>query len=214
MPNQRPGQPQIVIDFQFNPMNLADKRTANYAPLAASGALLPSSSHLRRRSHAHLHGTIDGTSVDQLDGPRIAVDEDGGTGLSYEIRALAYPDAGLAERRVPLRRVHRPVRRRRPRDIHLAAAGDVRFGDQVIDRLVTEISITETLFMPTLAPLDVDVTVTLSQLNPYQLDVDGTMPRTPPMPSGRFSGQPVTEVLALDGTTRRVASSVSAAARW
>ena len=34
--------PQIVIDFQFNPTNLADKRTANYAPLAAPGALLPS----------------------------------------------------------------------------------------------------------------------------------------------------------------------------
>lgn len=170
--------PQIVIDFQFNPTNLADKRTANYAPLAAPGALLPSRQYTSGGDRTLTFTvTIDGMSVDRLDGPRIDVDEDGGIGPELtKYRALAYPRtpdwqnaAYLSDGFTGLYAGQEPAIFTSPPQVMFG------FGDQVIDCLVTEISITETLFTPTLAPLRAEVAVTLSELNPYQLNVDGTM---------------------------------------
>lgn len=169
--------PQIVVNFQFNPTNLADKRTASYAPLAAPGALLPSRQYTSGGDRTlSFTVTVDGMSADQLDDPRIDVDDDGGIEPELtKYRALAYPRTPEWQNAAYLSDGFTSLYA--GQDTVFTSPPQVRFGfgDRVIDCLVTELSITETLFTPTLAPLRADVAVTLSELNPYQLDVDGTM---------------------------------------
>ena len=169
--------PRIVVYFQFNPTNLADKRSASYASLTAPGALLPSRQYTSGGDRTlSFTVTVDGMSVDH-DNPGIDVDKDDG-GIEPELtkyRALAYPRTpdwqNAAHRSDGFTGLYAR------RDTVFTSPPQVLFGfgDRVIDCLVTEISITETLFTPTLAPLRADVAVTLNELNPYQLDVDGTM---------------------------------------
>jgi hypothetical protein len=162
--------PEILVEFQYNPAQLADKRAVNYATIAAPGQLLP-----ERQYSAGGDRTISFTvRVDALvsagNGSPIDIATDEAGGITPELnkyRAFLYPatprwdEIGASFIRGPA--------------VYAGATAFVspplcRFGfgeGRVIDCIVTEVSINELLFNPQLAPLRADVAITLVELAPY-----------------------------------------------
>jgi hypothetical protein len=163
-------EPAILVSFQYNPLQLADKRAVNYATIGAPGQLFP-----ERQYSSGGDRTISFTvRVDAIaantGGSPTVIDMDETGGITPELnkyRAFVYPanrrwtDAGASF-------VRRPA---------LYAGSDAfaspplcRFGfgeGRVLDCVVTEISITELLFNSALSPLRADVSITLVELAPY-----------------------------------------------
>ncbi|QXJ21269.1 hypothetical protein AGRA3207_002106 [Actinomadura graeca] len=172
-----PGVPDVVIEFQYNPAQLGDRRAVGYATLNAPGRLLPLRQYTQGGDRTisftvRVDGLYAGPSGDRIP---IGRDEDGGiTPELNKYRALlwprsrSWPDAGGTFTALY------------GRDEGFAAPPDCvfGFGGRVIDCVVTEIAITETLFTPALAPLRADVAVTLVERMP-----DEAVP-TAPLPGG------------------------------
>ncbi|MER7728954.1 hypothetical protein [Streptomyces sp. NPDC096323] len=170
-----PGVPDVLVEFQYNPTQLADKRTVNYAALNAPGRLLP----LRQYTQGGDRTLSFTVRVDGLfPGPadeRIPISKDAEGSIAPELnkyRALVWPrtpdwqHAGASFT-----------------GLYGGASGFVSppdcvfgFGDRMIDCVVTEVGITELLFTPGLAPLRADISVTLVERMP---DDDG--PSTVPL---------------------------------
>jgi hypothetical protein len=158
--------PEILVEFQYNPTQLSDKRSVNYATLNAPGQLMPVRQYSRGGDRTisftlRIDGLFKGPADDEID---IAKDEDGSIAPELnKYRAFLYPqtarwqEAGASF--VPLYDDTQ----------HFASPPTCRFGfgNRVIDCIVTEVSITELLFNSELAPLRADVSVTLVELAPY-----------------------------------------------
>ncbi|MEU6232940.1 hypothetical protein [Kitasatospora sp. NPDC047058] len=170
-----PGVPDVLIEFQYNPTQLSDKRTVNYATLNAPGRLLP----LRQYSQGGDRTISFTVRVDGLfAGPadeQIPISKGPGGSIAPELnkfRALVWPrtpdwqNAGGSFTGL----YGGTTRFASPPDCVFG------FGDRTIDCVVTEIGITELLFTPELAPLRADVSVTLVERTP---DDDG--PSTVPL---------------------------------
>ncbi|MFI6289876.1 hypothetical protein ACIBCM_34960 [Streptomyces sp. NPDC051018] len=161
-----PSVPDVLIEFQYNPTQLSDKRAVGYATLNAPGQLLPLRQYTQGGDRTisftvRVDGLFAGPADDQIP---ISKDPEGGIAPELnKYRALVWPAnrdwqsaggsfAGLyagTDRFVS------------PPDCVFG------FGDRTIDCVVTEIGITELLFTPGLAPLRADVAVTLVERTPY-----------------------------------------------
>ena len=154
--------PVISVQFQFNPTELTDKRSVTYTALNAPGLLMP----VRQYSQGGDRTISFKVRIDGMtDGPgTIEQSDDGGIGPELnKYRAFLYPqtskwhDAGASFA-----------------SLYADAQQFVSpppclfgMGERVIDCIVTDVSITETAFTPSLTPLRADVSVTIVELIEY-----------------------------------------------
>ena len=174
--------PEILVEFQYNPTQLGDKRGVSYAALNAPALLMP----VRQYSHGgdrtisfnvRLDGLFqdgDGFLDNERAARRLRIEMDEESGILPELnkyRAFLYPrtdapgSGSWREARASFVPLYRDTQQ-------FASPPACRFGfgrDRVIDCVVTEVNITETLFDERLAPLRAEVAVTLVELAPYEL---------------------------------------------
>ena len=171
---------QILVEFQFNPTQLSDKRAVNYATLSAPGQLLPDRVYtaggdrtisftvrvdgLFRPSDNELGGTGGGPTRPQRDETGSIEPE------LNKYRAFLYPQP---KNEVDWRKATRSFtplyRRATPATESLGSPPLCEFGmgGRVITCVVTEIGVTELLFNRELRPLRADVAITLVEHVPY-----------------------------------------------
>ena len=171
--------PEIKVNFQFNPNQIIDKRTVGYATLNAPGMLLPLRQYTSGGDRTLTFTVIvDGafrgaTRVgDQAatPGPKDDIAMDAARGIGPELdkyRAFLYPqtnrwpDASSAvDGFTGLYAVADPVFVAPPRC-------RLGLGYRAINCLVTEVVITERMHTPTFAPLRAEVQITCVELTPY-----------------------------------------------
>ena len=162
--------PEILVEFQYNPAELSHKRSVSYATVNAPGMLMPVRQYSSGGDNTLsltvlVDGLFKGPADDQID---IARDERGGIGPELaKYRAFVYP-----------RTEHWPEAASAPDGFAGLYAGQESvftappqcrfcFGDRVIDCVVTEVSITEKLFTPQLDPIRAEVSVSLAECMPY-----------------------------------------------
>jgi hypothetical protein len=169
-----PDVPDVVIEFQYNPVQLADKRAAVYATLNTPGQLLPTRQYTQGGDRTisftvQVDGLYDGPADDQ-----IPISKDAEGSIAPELnkyrallwpRSRTWPDAGGSF--LPLYTA----------TTTFAAPPECvfGFGDRTIDCVVTEVGITEKLFTPRLTPLRAEVSVTLVE-RVASLDGAGAVP--------------------------------------
>lgn len=158
--------PAILVEFQYNPAQLTDKRAVSYATLNAPGLLLPvrqySQGGDRTLSFAiKIDGLFKGPADDEID---IAQDDDGSiTPELNKYRAFLYPrNSGWQDATDSFQPLYA-----RTASFESPPACIFGFGDRLIDCIVTDVGITETLFNAQLKPLRADVTVTLVETAVY-----------------------------------------------
>lgn len=163
-------EPPILVSFQYNPLQLADKRAINYATIAAPGQLIPERQYSSGGDRTiSFTVRVDAIAANTGGSPStIDVDETGGiTPELNKYRAFVYPatarwgDASASFIRRPAQYAGSNA---------FASPPVCRFGfgeGRVLDCIVTEISITELLFNSALAPLRADIAITLVELAPY-----------------------------------------------
>jgi hypothetical protein len=171
--------PEITVEFQFNPNQIIDRRTVGYASLNAPGMLLPLRQYVSGGDRTLTFTVIvdgafrgatrvAGKEVDRKPEDRIAFDPDGGIGRELDkYRAFLYPqtdrwqDASTASDGFShLYATGQPVFVAPPRCL-------LKLGPREIPCLVTEVVITERMHTPTLAPLRAEVQITCVELTPY-----------------------------------------------
>jgi hypothetical protein len=161
--------PEILVEFQYNPTSLTDKRSVTYATLTAPGQLMPDRQYSSGGDRS-ISFTVRVDALGEQPGQRtaaIATDESGGiTPELNKYRAFMYPANGRWQE-AGASFVRRP-------GIYVGAqfvsppACRFGFGDgRVLDVVVTEISITELQFNNLLAPMRADVAISLVELGPY-----------------------------------------------
>jgi hypothetical protein len=171
---------EILVEFQFNPTQISDKRAVSYATLSAPGVLMPGRHYTQGGDRTisftvQINGLFKPADNELAPGSpsggraKIARDETGSIEPELnKYRAFLYPQpkgevnwrrAGSSF--VPLYK-----------DVTQFASPPVcQFGmgeDRVIDCIVTDIGITETFFNLQLRPLRADVSVTLVEYVPYE----------------------------------------------
>ncbi len=166
--------PEILVQFQYNPAQLTDKRSVSYASMSAPGLFMPVRQYTQGGDRTlsftvHIDGLYSGPADDEIE---ISKAEDGSIGPELnKYRAFLYPqttrwqEAGASF--APLYDQERNFA-----NPPLCQFG---FGDQLIDCIITEVNITENLFNANLAPLRADIAVTLVERVPY-----GNEATTPP----------------------------------
>ena len=158
--------PEILVKFQYNPSDLNDKRAVTYTTQSAPGLLLPIRQYNQGGDRTitftvHLDGVFDGPADDEI---KIEKDENGSIQPELnKYRAFLYPQIDTWQQArgsfVPLYQ-----------QIQQFAGPPLcqfGFGDRLIDCIVTEVGIHETLFNPQLGPMRADVSVTLVEIKPY-----------------------------------------------
>lgn len=183
--------PAIVVHFQYNPTSLSDKRAVSYATVSAPGVLLPTRQYTQGGDRTisfsvHVDGLYHGPreGSDTRNAPPAAGDDMIARGDNNSIlpelnkyRAFLYPqnerwqEAGATF--APLYDTLRPFT---PPPRARFGFGFGTSSERVIDCVVTDVSIEETLFNSDLAPIRADVSVTLVELAPYD--------NIPPAPTG------------------------------
>lgn len=161
--------PEILVEFQLNPTQLTDRRTVGYATLNGPALIMP----VRQYSQGADRTLSFTVRVDGLlEGPAdslvpIARDPEGSIWPELnKYRAFLYP-------KTP--RWLDPVTRSSfaplfDRTSLFESPPLCRFGfgmGRVIDCVVTDVGITEQLFLPSLAPLRAEVSVTLVEISPH-----------------------------------------------
>src|ERR1700754_1029965 len=158
--------PEGRVEFQYNPAQLTDKRTVQYATVNAPGQLMPQRHYTQGGDRtitftAHVDGLFDG--------PSVPIAKDSGGSILPELnkyRAFMYPqtptwqDAGFTF--VGLYQGAQPFVAPPRCQFVFGARGRT----QVVECVVTELSIQETLFDDALAPLRAEVSITLSEVVP------------------------------------------------
>ena len=164
------ANPIILIEFQFNPVQISDKRAVSYGVLNAPGMLMPIRQYIQGGDRT-LSFTV--TVEGMTDGPvAIARADDGSIGPELnKYRALLYPQAdgwqAATGTFVPL---YQQFQQFVP-----PPTCQFGFGDTVIDCIVTDVGITEKLFNQDLRPLRAEVSVSLVEVVLYE-----NMPTPPP----------------------------------
>jgi hypothetical protein len=163
-------RPEILVQFQYNPDKVTDKRQVSYASLNAPGMLMPirqySAGGERTLSFSVIvDGLFDGPADDDIN---IARDERGGIGPELnKYRAFVHPQTdrwqeanGASDGFTGLYAGSETV---------FAAPPTCRFGfgERVVDCVVTEVQITEQLYNLDLDPVRAEVQVTCVELTPY-----------------------------------------------
>jgi hypothetical protein len=159
-------QPEILVEFQYNPTQLSDKRAVTYTTLNAPGLLLPVRQYSQGGDRTisftvRIDGLFKGPADDEI---HITKDESGSIAPELnKYRAFLYPQT---ERWQEATASFQPLYAGTQA---FASPPGCRFGfgDRVIDCVVTDISITELLFNAQLAPMRAEVSVTLVELAQY-----------------------------------------------
>lgn len=166
--------PEILVEFQYNPTQISDKRSVNYATLNAPALLLPvrqySSGGDRTLSFSvQIDGLFAGPADDSIP---LARGELGSILPELDkYRAFLYPATpDWAQAGGNFTPLFAQAQQFAP-----PPACRFGFGERVVDCVVTEVGITETLFNEQLAPVRATVAVTLVELSPY-----GNEPTPPP----------------------------------
>ena len=161
--------PELLVEFQYNPDELSDRRSVTYASLNAPGALAPVRQYTAGGDRTiSFTVTVDGVDAANAPGRGIARDDDGGIGPELaKYRAFVHPQTSrwpeAAERPDGFTGLYEDAQ-----DVFAAPpVARFGFGDRVVDCVVTEVSVTEQLFTRTLAPLRASVQVSLVELPPY-----------------------------------------------
>jgi len=166
-------QKEILVQFQYNPERITDKRSVGYASLNAPGMLMPvrhySGGGERTLSFTvRVDGLFKGPADDEID---IAHDERGGIAPELnKYRAFVHPlterwqDANDAPDGFTGLFVGSETVFTAPPTCRFC------FGERVIDCVVTDVQITEQLYNLDLDPVRAEVQVTLSELTPYNPD--------------------------------------------
>jgi hypothetical protein len=163
--------PEILVEFQYNPTQLSDRRAVSYATLNAPGLLLPVRQYNQGGDRTlsftvRIDGLFRGPADDQ-----IPIRREANGSIQPELnkyRAFLYPQqyrqgTSWLDARGSFAPLYEGVQQ-------FASPPRCRFGfgqDRVVDCIVTDVNITETLFNAELAPLRADVAVTLVELAPY-----------------------------------------------
>jgi Contractile injection system tube protein len=162
--------PEVLVSFQYNPMQLTDKRTVQYATVNAPGQLLPQRHYNQGGDRTisftvHVDGVFPGPA-----GPAIPIETDVNGSIQPELnkyRAFLYPQTpdwqGAGASFVPLYRTTSVFATPPLCQFAFGPRGD----SQVIDCVVTELSVQETLFDEHLAPLRAEIQITLVEIVPY-----------------------------------------------
>ena len=184
--------PPVLVEFQFNPAQITDRRTVNYAALNAPGLILPVRQYIHggdrtisftvridalfseqsngtNQSGGQGNGTKQNTQVKR----KISLDQTGSIVPELnKYRAFLYPRMAPNKDRwqeakssfVPL---YASIQQFASPPTCLFGFGEMNEG-QVINCIVTEITITELLFNTQMLPLRADIAVTLVELTPYE----------------------------------------------
>jgi len=162
--------PEILVEFQYNPTQLRDRKSVNYATINAPGLIMP----VRQYTHGgdrtisftvHIDGMFKGPADDQIN---IAKDENGSIASELnKYRAFLYPKTESWQQAKGSFVSATPPLYNGMQQFVSPPTCRFGFGDRVIDCIVTDASITELLFNTELAPLRADVSVTLVELSPY-----------------------------------------------
>ena len=158
--------PTILVEFQYNPTQLTDKRAVSYATLNAPGLLLPVRQYTQGGDRTlsftiKVDGLFKGPADDQI---AIAKDDDGSiTPELNKYRAFLYPRNSNWQ---DVTDTFQPIYAE-PFAFVAPPACLFGFGDRLIDCIVTDIGITETLFNAQLRPMRADVSVTLVEMALY-----------------------------------------------
>jgi hypothetical protein len=159
--------PEIRVVFQFNPAQLSDKRSVNYATLNAPALLMPGRQYSQGGDR-----TISFTvRVDGLDkGKHDTLPETDKTGSIWpelnKYRAFLYPRSPrwkLGSTPASFAGVYKGAQQFESPPLCLFGFGTSR----VINCVVTEVGITELVFNSELAPMRADVNITLVEFTPY-----------------------------------------------
>lgn len=161
--------PEILVEFQWNPTQLTDKRTVSYATLNGPALLMPVRQYSQGGDRVitftvRLDGLFEGPADSQIS---IAKDDEGSIWPELnKYRAFLYPKSTRWNERIT-----------RATFTTIYDSNSVfespplcRFGfgeERVIDCVVTDVSITEQLFLPSLAPLRAEIAITLVEVAPY-----------------------------------------------
>jgi hypothetical protein len=162
--------PEILVEFQFNPEEISDKRAVSYASVTAPGILLPLR-HYTSGGDRTLSFTVQVDGTDEgRDGSTQRISRDAAGSIIPELnkyRAFVWPQTSDWERAgatfAPLYASTQ----------QFAAPPACRFGfgERLLDCVITEISVQETHFNHQLAPLRAKITITLVELLPYGSDL-------------------------------------------
>lgn len=174
--------PEIAVHFQYNPTSLSDKRAINYASIGAPGVLLPTRQYVSGGDRTitfsvHVdglfHGPAEGSDAagePPATGADMIARGDGGSILPElnKYRAFLYPRHDRwSEAGASFSTLYDAQRPFAPPPLARFGFGFGPGGERVIDCIVTDVSIDETLFNADLAPVRADVSVTLVELAPY-----------------------------------------------
>lgn len=184
-------KPEIAVHFQYNPTTISDKRAINYATVTAPGVLLPTRQYVQGGDRTisfsvHVdglfHGPAEGSdargAAPAAGADMIARGQNGSILPELnKYRAFLYPqsprwgDAGATF--MPL---YDTLKDFAPPPLARFGFGFGQGEERVLDCVVTDVSIDETLFNADLAPVRADVSITLVELSPYAT--------IPPAPTG------------------------------
>ena len=165
--------PEILVEFQYNPAQLSDKRSVSYATLNAPGMLMPirqySAGGDRTLSFTVLiDGLFKGPADDAID---IAKDERGGIGPELaKYRAFVYPRTERWQEAASSPDGFTGLYTDQETVFAAPPLCQFNFGDRFMDCVVTEVGITEQLFTPDLDPIRAEVSISLVELTPYDSD--------------------------------------------
>ena len=165
--------PEILVEFQYNPEKVTDKRSVSYASLNAPGMLMPvkqySAGGERTLSFTVIvDGLFNGPADDGID---IARDERGGIAPELnKYRAFVHPQTERWQDANDAPDGFTGLYAGSETVFTAPPACCFCFGDRVIDCVVTEVQITEQLYNPDLDPVRAEVQVTCVELTPYTPD--------------------------------------------
>ena len=173
-------QNEILVEFQFNPTQVSDKRAVSYATLSAPGVLMPGRHYTQGGDRTisftvQINGLFTPADNELVAGSpsggraKIARDESGSIEPELnKYRAFLYPqpkgEVNWRSARSSFVPLYKNVQ-------EFASPPVCQFGmgeDRVIDCIVTDIGITETFFNLQLRPLRAEVSVTLVEYLPYE----------------------------------------------
>ena len=160
--------PEVLVEFQYNPTQLSDKRAVSYASMTAPGLLLPVRQYSQGGDRTisftvRIDGLFQGPSDDQI---QIGKDENGSILPELnKYRAFIHPRTRdwrqASFRGFAALYATAPIFEAPP-------SCRFGFGDRpVMDCVVTDVAITELFFNSQLGPLRADVAVTLAEIVPY-----------------------------------------------
>jgi hypothetical protein len=165
--------PEILVQFQYNPAQVSDKRSISYATLNAPGMLMPvkqySAGGERTLSFTVIvDGLFKGPADDEVD---ISRDERGGIAPELnKYRAFMYPQTERWQEANGRRDGFTGLYAGAETVFAAPPACRFGFGERVVDCVVTEVQITEQLYNPDLDPIRAEVQVTCVELTPYNPD--------------------------------------------